>query len=109
MAVRGLLPDIDVCATEKEVRSDIASVIKTFDDMMACCTTFDFEFIAASGKSLCVPARKEGFKWSGRALKNLAGNGQEYVRLTCDLEAISSSESELPVSPLSSPDATGES
>ncbi len=101
VVLRGLLPDISLLATEKEVGSEIASVIKSFEEDLASCTRFDFEFIEATGKSLCVPARQEGFKWTGRAVKNLAGNGQVYVRLVSVLGASSDSDSELPPAPVS--------
>ena len=54
VAMRGLLPDISLDATEGEVRSEIVSVIASFDDEMASCTRSYFEFIEATGKSLHV-------------------------------------------------------
>ena len=101
-------------------QSEIVSVIVSFDDELASFTRSDFEFIGATGKSLCVPDRQNGFKWSGRALKNLAGSGQVCVRLIHDLENGSCSDDALPSvslsggnsqhsysdSPVSSPEVT---
>ena len=35
----------------------------------------------AAGKQLCVPAKSTKLEWTGRAVKELAGNGCVYVRL----------------------------
>ena len=91
MALRGVLPDIDVEASELEVRSAIADVIKNSGDEFIACSRYSF---VANGKNLCVPAKHPSFQWSGKAVKNLAGNGQVYVRLLFDTNTISSSESE---------------
>ena len=91
VALRGVSPDIDVEASELEVRSAIADVIKNSGDEFIACSRYSFEFIEANSKNLYVPAKHPSFQWSGKAVKNLAGNGQVYVRLLFDT---SSSESE---------------
>ena len=55
VSTRGLLPEISLDA-KVEVRSEITSVIASVDEVMSSCTSSDFEFIEATGKSLCVPA-----------------------------------------------------
>ena len=42
----------------------------------------DFEFINMAGKQASVTQCKQGFEWNGRAVKELAGAGAVYVRLT---------------------------
>jgi hypothetical protein len=54
----------------------------------------DFEFMEASGKCLCVPAQQPGFKWTGRAVKQLAGNGAVYVTEEREGEECSSDDSD---------------
>ena len=93
--LRGLLPEIDVESNERDVRDAIVNVIVNSDQEMTACSRYSFEFIEASGKSLCVPAKPSSFEWTGRAVKNLAGSGQVYVRLLFDLVS-SDSESEFP-------------
>lgn len=53
--MRGMLPDISLTATENEVRSHICEVIHS-DDSYFYCSNQDFEFLEATGKSICVPA-----------------------------------------------------
>lgn len=57
VTVRGLLPEIDLEASEQEVRDIIANVIANSDEEMRTCSRYSFEFIEACGKSLCVPAK----------------------------------------------------
>ena len=92
--LRGLLPEIDVEATEAQVRSIIANMIANSSEEMSYCSSYCFEFIEATGKNLCVPAKQTGFEWTGKAIKSLAGTGQVYVRLLFD-PASSSSESDF--------------
>ena len=79
--IRGMLPEIEVTATEDDVRKVIGEVIKNSDPTLGAC---DFEFMEASGKCLCVPAQKASFEWTGKAVKQLAGSGAVYVRLTVE-------------------------
>ena len=79
--IRGILPEVELSATEEEVRRTIADVINNRDVIIG---TRDFEFMEASGKCLCVPAQRTHFKWTGRAVKQLAGVGAVYVRLTVE-------------------------
>ena len=44
-----------------------------------------FEFIDMSGKQASVPQCKTGFSWDGCAVRELAGSGCLYVRLTSDI------------------------
>ena len=68
----------------EEVQLEIVSVIVSFVNEMASCTSSDIEFIEATGKSLCVPAQQKG-------LTNISGQG-ELLRIgrkwtgvyTCD-------------------------
>lgn len=53
--------------------------------------TSDFEFMEASGKCMCVPAQRTSFKWTGRAVKQLAGVWAVYVRLRPDRSSDSDS------------------
>ena len=105
VALRGLLPEIDVQASELDVRAEIAGLIADSGEM-AYCTRYSFEFIEANGKNLCVPAQPKFFEWSGKAVKHLAGNGQVYVRMLTDPDLKSSSdEDDMPaVFHQSSPD-----
>ena len=109
VAMRGLLPEIELQASELEVRSEITSVISNFGEEMSSCSRYSFEFIEANGKNLYVPGNPRGFEWSGKAIKNLAGSGQVYVRLLYDLDQ-SSTESDvqddLPNQPPSRPGTT---
>ena len=99
ICVRGLLPANPVDASESEVRNEICDVVCTcsFPDLTEC-TPNDFEFIDMSGKQARVPQCKAGFEWGGRALKELAGSGCVYVRLTKDVGDVSgaSSDDEFP-------------
>ena len=83
--MRGLLPPIPVSAPESDVRREICDVIRTcsFPDLTDC--TSDFEFIDMSGKQASIPQCKIGFEWEGRAVRELAGSGCVYVRLTRDV------------------------
>lgn len=94
--IRGMLPDISLTASEKEIRSHICDVIAS-DKLYACCTENSFEFLEANGRNVCVPAKPSNFTWNGKAVKSLSGTGAVYVRFIVDHEtfAISSSGSEF--------------
>ena len=95
--MRGLLPQISIEASESEIHREICDVIRTCSFLnLAECTPYDFEFIDMSGKQAIIPSCKIGFEWKRRAVKELAGSGCLYVRLTRDLglEAASTSEEE---------------
>ena len=92
IALRGVLPEIDVEARELDIRRVIADMIISGGEEFLSCSRYSFEFIEANGKSLYVPAKPTGFEWSGKAVKNLAGNGQVYVRLLYDPFSNSDSE-----------------
>ena len=99
ICTRGLLPPILVDSSEDEVRNEICDVIRTcsIPDLSEC-TPSDFEFIDMSGKQARVPQCKIGFEWDGRAVKELAGTGCVYIRLTRNInpESETSSGDELP-------------
>ena len=88
--VRGLLPDISLEATEEEIRSDIISVLhssKEFD--LTTVEMNDFEFIDVNGKHCVVPIYRDGQKFNGRSIKQIAGAGAVYIRLLKKLSKIS--------------------
>ena len=99
IAVRGLLPPIPVDASESDVRREICDVIRSCSDYVEC-SPDDFQFIDMNGKQASIPKCKVGFLWDGRAVKELAGSGCLYVRLTSNVgvssESSSSDESQLP-------------
>ena len=100
--IRGILPEIELSATEEEVRGTIADVINNRDVIIG---TKDFEFMEASSKCLCVPAQRTSFQCTGRAVKQLAGAGAVYVRLTVERpDHSSNSESTAILSDSSSSD-----
>ena len=63
IALRGVLPEIDVEAGELDVRRVIADVIISAGEEFLSCSRYSFEFIEANGKSLYVPAKPTGFEW----------------------------------------------
>ena len=86
IVMRGLLPDISVQASEEQVRKQIRDVIKSSSEHHASlCTEDDFEFIDMNGKNGSVPNVKSGHTFTGKAIKNLAGTGCVYVRMTTEL------------------------
>ena len=91
--VRGLLPAIMVEATEEEIRKEIGDVFRSEPDFSDC-GSHDFEFIDMSGKQASVPQCKTGFPWDGRAVRELAGSGCLYVRLTSDIGFFPSEDDE---------------
>lgn len=99
IAVRGLLPPIPVDASESDVRREICDVIRSCSDY-AECSPDDFQFIDMNGKQASIPKCKVGFLWDGRAVKELAGSGCLYVRLTSNVggssESSSDDETQLP-------------
>ena len=42
----------------------------------------DFEFMDVSGKKVAVPTCGDGYEFNGKAVKQIAGVGAVYVRLT---------------------------
>ena len=81
----GLLPVMSVDASEKEIRYEICAIVNSCGIKkklnLSVIAVNDFHFINMSGKHATVPHCKEGFKWDGRAVKELAGSGSIYVRL----------------------------
>ncbi|XP_019860541.1 PREDICTED: uncharacterized protein LOC109588875 isoform X2 [Amphimedon queenslandica] len=96
----GFLPEISYESTELEVRQIIIEVLHndTAEDLTSV-TTYDFLFVAVKGKKAtiltCLP---RNFEYSGRILKQTAGNGPVYIRLTASL----SKQPRVTWSPLSS-------
>ena len=99
IVTRGLLPQISVSATEDKVRNEICQVVRSCTiPILSEIGPKDFHFINLAGKQASVPSCKEGFEWNGRAVKELAGSGAVYIRLTkpsCISSDSSSSDSEL--------------
>ena len=75
---RGMLPEIGLEESEEEIRKKIAETLRNSDDThdvtltltlntLACLSshTDDFEFLEASGKTMCVPARSKELEWTG--------------------------------------------
>lgn len=89
IVVRGLLPPIMVEASKEEIRKEIREVIRSEPDF-GDCGIHDFEFIDMSGKQAPVPQCKTGFYWDGRAVRELAGSGCLYIRLTSDIGTLPS-------------------
>ena len=97
ICMRGLLQPINLDATEDEVRKEICDVIRSKSELTEC-TPGDFEFIDMCGKQASVPNCTPGFIFDARAIKQLAGSGSVYVRLTRDVcvSSCSSSDEDLP-------------
>ena len=84
--LRGLLPEISIDSSEKEMRDEIVSLLhnsKEFD--LSQFTHSDFEFIDVSGKQAVIPVCREGQEFNGRSVKQIAGSGSVYIRLTKQL------------------------
>ena len=99
ICLAGLLPSISLEASEETIRKEICEVFHS------CCSPDlsaiqpgDFEFIGISGKQASVPQCKNGFKWDGHAVKELAGSGSVYVRLIED-SVYPQSDDDLPPGP----------
>ena len=74
---RGFVSDIYL---REEVRQEIHAVL-TNSGLSQTVGPNDFEFIDVNGKVAFVPSIKEGFQYSGRIVKQLAGAGSLYIRL----------------------------
>ncbi len=104
--VRGLLPPISLDANQDEIRQEVCAVIND-NPSLSEVTPSDFEFVSVSGKQVSIPQCKKGFDWDGRAVKELAGSGCVYVRLTREFDAekgkeivdISSESSDIEIGP----------
>ena len=95
-----MLPEIPVDASEREVHTYIRDTIKNAEDSLSGCLLSDFEYVEAHGKNLCVPAQQSDFEWTGRAVKELAGSGSIYVRLTTENVDLRSPNSDYSVGSL---------
>lgn len=85
IVMRGLLPEIPVDSSEERVRQEVGDLIRSCNEYdLGLCGEKDFEFIDMNGKQASVPNFKKGYKFTGKAVKNLAGSGCVYVRLTTD-------------------------
>ena len=85
ICLAGLLPAISLEASEETVRKEICEVIHSCSSPnLSNIGPEDFEFVAMNGKHGAIPQCKKGFKWNGRAVKELAGSGSVYVRLKKD-------------------------
>ena len=99
IVTRGLLPQISVSATEDEVRNEICQVVRSCTiPILSEIGPKDFNFINLAGNQASIPSCKEGFEWNGKAVKELAGSGAVYIRLTkpsCISSDSSSSDGKL--------------
>lgn len=62
MLLRGMLPEISLDASEREICSQIRDTIMDSGTLSGCLVT-DFEFLEATGKNLCVPVQQADFEW----------------------------------------------
>jgi hypothetical protein len=80
--LRGLIEmPLDYC--EIEVKKEIISLLlnsKEFD--FSDFTIDDFEFIDVCGKKASIPLLRDNQEFNGRCVKQLAGQGAIYIRLT---------------------------
>ena len=84
--MRGLLPSIPLDAEEDVIRKEISNIICSCTDHdLSCCQPSDFEFIDMNGKHASLPVCKPGFVFNGKSIKQLAGGGCVYVRMTRDV------------------------
>uniref|UniRef100_A0A1X7SYT3 HECT domain-containing protein n=1 Tax=Amphimedon queenslandica TaxID=400682 RepID=A0A1X7SYT3_AMPQE len=115
----GLLGEISLESPEYRIREEIVSILYSAGPKFYCIDRNDFEFIDVSGKKATVPLFKEGQELTGKVIKELAGRGPVYIRLTKPLSkasedqrivlSSSSSDSDFelpPVSFLSRPNDT---
>ncbi|XP_019857300.1 PREDICTED: uncharacterized protein LOC109585612 [Amphimedon queenslandica] len=80
---RGLLPEIPLSSNETEIRRIIIDILhsnKSF--LLESFDLYDFEFLEAYGKKLTVPTCGDNFEFNGKSVKQLAGVGAVYIRLT---------------------------
>ncbi len=95
IVISGLLPELSLSASEDEVSAEIVAFIQNSSSNEYNVSS-DFEFIQVSGKVGQVAQARKGFEWS--AVRNLAGQGSIYIRLTHDfkvLPSISDSDSDF--------------
>ena len=85
VVMRGMLADINVESDEKVVWKHIRDVIHS-EDKYSLIMSNDFEILEATRKNIFVPAMPPSFVWSGKAVKNLAGNRAVYVQLLIDID-----------------------
>ena len=86
VVMRGILPEVLVSAEESVVRRCLTEAVKHSDRTLSNLEPSQFEFLEACGKCLCTPGHNPGFMWTGRAVKELAGTGAIYLRLTVERE-----------------------
>ena len=92
--LRGLLPEISLDASEYEIRSEILSILQNCEEFQF--TSFcrnDFHFIDVNGKQANLPLLKDSQEFNGRCVKQLAGQGAVYIRLTKPFENVQSDDS----------------
>ena len=96
----GFLPEISYDLTESEIRRHIVDVLHNDTaENMSLVTADNFQFVTVKGKKAtiltCLPCN---FEYSGKILKQTAGNGPVYIHLTSSLIK----QSRVSCSPLSS-------
>ena len=88
----GIMEPISTGADENDVREEILEEADIPGFSLIISEATDFQFIQVSGKTASVPHVREGFTWTGDAVKSLAGQGAVYVRLTKDFSVVSVSD-----------------
>ena len=78
----GLLPEISLDCPEYRVRDEILSTLHSANNKFRDIDRCDFEFLDVSGKKVAIPLVKEGQVFTGSVVKELAGKGPVYIRLT---------------------------
>ena len=103
----GLLPEISLDCPEYRVRDEILSTLHSANNKFRDIDRCDFEFLDVSGKKVAIPLVKEGQEFTGSVVKELAGRGPVYIRLTKppSKDVIHISDDESPENPLLSSDS----
>ena len=96
----GFLPEISYDLMESEIRRHIVDVLHNDTaESMSLVTADDFQLVTVKGKKATIlTCLCRNFKYSGKILKQTAGNGPVYIRLTSSLIK----QSRVTCSPLSS-------
>ena len=90
IVMRGLLPEIPFDASEQQIREEIRYVIRSCSEYdVSMCSVSDLDM---NGKTRICAEFQRWYELTGKAVKNLAGSGSVYVRMTLDLFLTSLSE-----------------
>ena len=81
--LRGLLPEIAIDAKEIDVREEIVQLLHNSKEFeLINFDLNDFEFMDVHGKKAVVPTCGKDHEFTGKAVKQVAGVGAVYIRLT---------------------------